>query len=644
MSRSTSKDSKFPAVTTSVVGDTTAVEGDFGLRQPAAMMREEFDVDGMSLHSASSSTRPVHNRNCCGDCSRPGERGDIKGIIRCIGRWFKGPDPPMRYYIRPWYPAVHEVPLRLRDRWAPKKKLKILYLLLFYAIWFGIFAAMYAAWKTTPDRATPNYGIPVRGLACDSTLWRPKNECGMNGDLCRPFTGDMAFRCPSRCKEFQLLSPHAVGVEEVNYQPLVVGGPVYRGDSQICAAAMHAGIVTNADGGCGIIKRIGEHTGFEASEAHGIPSVAFNSTFPLAFEFQPGSQSQCNGRDQQWNLLTVSVIFTVLISLLTTSPAVWFFSVFVGTFIQTGLVSDPPEFGSLSTSEAFSVLVGRLLPALFVATILYYTCIKRTVDGLDAIIDKAVLWIGPCWFGALNNHTFDQWIPISRLTGHDLSSQPGALTALAIIICVLVAIAAGQIWFLRQEGRLINHLKLYAIFAIIIIICVPLPSLTLRIHHYILALLLLPGTSIQTRAALIYQGLLMGLFINGIARWDFASILETAEHLREDCAFNSPLPNVSDPHVEIGSLVSTIAFNVTIPDVMSGLEGLTVLINDVERFRTGFNFTNEFVTFEHWRDNSKEVPEYIRFGFFEKDGALDYTMASTWNVDGTWTRMADGPS
>ncbi|KAI5303343.1 hypothetical protein KEM56_007650 [Ascosphaera pollenicola] len=635
---SASQDSKSTTGTTTLVEDAAAVDDDYGLPQPVSMMREEFDVDGLSMQALRPS-RFRRYRSCCSP-----ENGGIRGIGRCIVRWVTGPDPPRRYYIRPWYQPAHEALLKLRDRLAPKKNAKIGLLLVFYCVWFGVFAGMYAAWKTAPNRKTPAYGIPVRKLTCESTLWLPKNECGMNGDLCRPFTGEMAFRCPSNCKDLILLNPHTVGPEEVNYQPLVVGGSVYRGDSYICAAALHAGVISNADGGCGVIKRLEDHTGFDASTNHGISSVAFNSSFPLAFEFQQGSASRCNGRDQQWSILAITVVFTVLISLLTTSPAVWFFSVFVGVFIQTGLISDPPGAGALSVSETFSLMIGRLLPALFVAVILFYTCIRRTVEGLEATIDKAILWLGPCWFAALNNHTFDKWVPISRLTGHDLTQQPGALTALAIIIVVLVAAAVGQIWYLRQEGRLVNYLKLYAIFVLIIIICVPLPSLTFRIHHYILALLLLPGTSIQVRPALIYQGLLVGLFINGVARWDFASILETTEALRGDGVFNSPLPTISDPAIEINSLVSTISFNVTVPNVMDGLEGLSVLIDDVEKFRTGFNFKDEFVTFEHWRDNSITLPEYLRFGFFSRDRALDYTKASTWNADGTWTRMADGPS
>ncbi|KAI5294045.1 hypothetical protein KEM52_004788 [Ascosphaera acerosa] len=618
----------------------------------ATLAREEFDIDMLSdlgsppsYAEASSSSiwrRPFR------DVSWPRPRfrrpGSPQQIIKSVWRWCHGPSEPEKHAIKPWYADYQLAPLHLRDMVIRTRRQKICLLLFYFLAWGCAFAFTYGNWKAMPARLTPDYGMPVRGLTCDSVFWKPKNECGMNGDLCRPFTGPMAFRCPSRCKEIKLLNPHAVGTEEVNYQPLVIGGPIYRGDSYLCAAAMHAGIISNKDGGCGVINRIGEHTGYNASDAHGLSSIGYDSTFPLAFEFRPGSGSRCNGRDQQWGLLAISVFFAILITLFTANPAVWFATIFIIVFVQTGLVSDPPEFGNLSVAEAISKLFGRMLPAAFVCAVMFHFYIRRTMQDNNAMFEKAVFWLGPCWFGALNNHTFDRWIPIARLTGSDLAQQPGALTALTIILIILVTIAIGQIWMFQREGRLIRYLQLYLLFAALIAIGVVIPSLSLRIHHYILALLLLPGTSMQTRLSMIYQGLLVGLFINGVARWDFASILETAEHLRDNGPFDSALPAVAEPVITIGALVSTIAFNVSVPDVMSGLEGLTVLVNDVERFRTGFRFDEENVTFEHWRDNSVRVPDYIRFGYYEKDGALDYTQASTWNVDGTWTRMQDGPS
>ena len=61
-----------------------------------------------------------------------------------------------------------------------------------------------------------------------------------------------------------------------------------------------------------------------------------------------------------------------------------------------------------------------------------------------------------------------------------------------------------------------------------------LPGLTLRVHHYILAMLLIPGCATRGRTALMFQGILLGLFLSGAARWGLAAIVETADSLRRD--------------------------------------------------------------------------------------------------------------
>jgi hypothetical protein len=38
-------------------------------------------------------------------------------------------------------------------------------------------------------------------------------------------------------------------------------------------------------------------------------------------------------------------------------------------------------------------------------------------------------------------------------------------------------------------------------------------------HHYIFGLAIIPATAFPTRLSLIYQGLALGLFLNGVARY-----------------------------------------------------------------------------------------------------------------------------
>jgi LCCL domain len=292
----------------------------------------------------------------------------------------------------------------------------------------------------------------------------------------------------------------------------------YRGDSFICGAAIHAGVFKDQRGGCGVVSLLGERRKFPSVQRNGIQSVGFNSSFPLFFSFAQDDSSlraafsHCS--DPRWRLLGVSVIFTSVLSLFTTSSTLFFGSVFTGMFFHVALASDPPDFPDFDS--VVSEAAGRFLPAAFVGLGMYIYCVQKTLHNLHAQLEKTVLWLGACWLGALSNVSFDL-IPIQRLTPHDLKQQPGAITALTLIVILLIAIVVTQAWAFRIEGRLPRYLGLYGAIGVGILLLMVIPRLNLRIHHYIVALLLLPGTSLQNRPSLVYQGLLVGLFINGIA-------------------------------------------------------------------------------------------------------------------------------
>lgn len=165
------------------------------------------------------------------------------------------------------------------------------------------------------------------------------------------------------------------------------------------------------------------------------------------------------------------------------------------------------------------------LPAVFVGLVIYHFCIHHSLNRLTAQVEKTVLWLGGCWLGASSNLTFER-LPIQRLTLHDLQ-QPGAIPTVVIIVLAILLIAIFQAWAFRIEGRMPRYLTFYTCLGLLILALVVIPHMNVRIHHYILALLLLPGTTLQTRPSLLYQGLLVGLFMNGIARWCFDSILQT---------------------------------------------------------------------------------------------------------------------
>ena len=216
---------------------------------------------------------------------------------------------------------------------------------------------------------------------------------------------------------------------------------------------------------------------------------------------------------------------------------------------------------------------------------------------------------------------------------------------------------------------------------------------------------------------MLYQGILVGLFVNGIARWGFDSVLQTTGALRGDGQFDSLLPNVSvvlNASVGGGARavvnggkeeVQQIAFRWDQPP--APYDGLSVLVNDVERHRWYVGEGERTVTFKRVGDaavvegaeeeeddgsvNTKSISkqqqllqlqpsrweewinqtllasassdstaedelrrrdrvrafgdkQYFRFGFMQGSGAADYTKAGVWEEDGGWVDMEEGAS
>ena len=608
----------------------------------------------------------------------------LKTAWRATVKWVKGPHPPRIYSITPLFPKIQLAPIALLDRYAPKKTHKFWALILLYACW--LFAFSLVLWKSSFSEQIPGFGTPLR-LGCQSRYWNNGNGCGINGDQCRPFANaSQAFRCPADCHKSILQNPHAVGDQEVVYESLVVGGPadsetnfeddlvndaVYRGDSFICASAVHAGFINDAEGGCGVLTLTGEQSSFAKSKRHGINSFGFDSYFPQSFGFLSGTRAQC--KDLRWPATIITVIFTTILSLFTTSPAVFFWSIFVALFFHVGLASDPPSLTNYYS--LLSIAFGRFLPACFCGWVTYRYTVKRSLTDLTAQIEKTVLWLGPAWVGALNNYTFDR-IPIQRLTPHDIKAQPGAVPALICVVLTIFFMALGQAWAFRVEGRMPRYLLIYTIFVLSLLFLVAVPGLNVRIHHYILALLLLPGTCFQNRPSLVYQGLLVGFFVNGIARWGFDSILETPDSLLRGAQRGTLLPAISvlamgarNITFDLGSLPIFDRKSKTLFD------GISVLVNDVERFRgfgdnkdywpdgyvNGGNFTWTWTRHRFGSDindlsvpggseesqidvDSAALPEYFRFGYMAGSRVGDFSKAGKWDSDGRWIEMKSGPS
>jgi hypothetical protein len=553
---------------------------------------------------------------------------------RSILNAINGKGPPRVLSFQPIFPQYQSIPSKLVSRLLPGFYGELVVTLVICSAWALMFGLIMRA-SLLNDQAG-EYGEVIR-LSCSSRLWLSNAYCGLNGTECEPFdVYAFAFRCPASCASEQILEPHVVGDRELNYQHYVIGGPseidgnemfVYRGDSFICPAAIHAGITTDYLGGCGVLRRVGMQGNFPSVSLNGINSVGFAPRFPLSYSLEPGSRP-C--RDPQWILLSFSVLATCIISITTTSSSVFFSAIFCIFHFQVALASEPPYYSDFA--DIVSAAFGRLLPSAGVGFVIHHFFVRRCIGDLKAPLEKTLLWVGTCWVGALNKYTFDQ-LPISRLTPHDIQQQPGALTALIIILSVVVVIALSQAWAFRLERRLARHVLLYIVLALLLTLLAQAPALDLRIHHYIIALLLLPGTSLQTRPSLAYQGVLVGLFINGIARWDFASVLQTPAELLQDGLLGSAVPQMALSYVNADSI------GFTIDEMAKGFEGISLLVNDVVRIQELDVTTPSSI---NWTRQFADEPVFLRFAFTARNvlGGFwygDFTRPGVWWQNGTWS-------
>lgn len=578
------------------------------------------------------------------------------------GDWCRGPKPPRKHRIVPFNEYLQTAPRDfihgLRGWW------RFVIFGLACCAWVVAFGLLLSLHRLPSD--IDGHGPPVR-LSCVDSLWPSEEYCGLDGRNCQPFANtSFPFHCPANCASAQVLNPRTVGNESYNYRPLVIGGPAslglddlgtsistswaYRGDSFICGAAIHYGSsVSNKNGGCGLLLMNGTKSIFGMSRREGIQSIPFYGSFPLSFGFR----ELYGCEDPRWKLLTLSVIMTVVFGCFTSSPATFFAPIFTIMFFQVVMASDPPRYATYAGLA--STALGRFLPAALAAVVIYRISVHRALKGCTAHVEKTILWVGGAWVGALSNYTLDQ-IPIQRLTGHDIRQQPGAIAALVIIVLVIFLIALYQCWCFRTEGRLPRYLGIYACLGASLGILAAMPRLHLRIHHYILALLLLPGTAMQTRLSLLCQGLLVGLFINGTARWGFDSILQTSEALRADAQLGSDLPLLFDP------LINNTAISFTWDRALQGWDGVSVLVNDVQRYignggadadaEPFFTWTNATTTtsFDPFAPpyiTGVEVFTYFRFALFKylPFGVIaygDYTRPGVWFANGTWSGIPPG--
>ena len=555
-------------------------------------------------------------------------------LARCV-KYAAGPSPPVvETALKPFLPKIE----RFFDRlFAPITARRQVIAPLFMLAWFFIFTFLVRAsyFNSSTTEGSPNW------VTADVSYWYTNADCGLNGTSCSPFTDySYTFRCPGRSLSTELLNDRTVGAEEVIYQPLVVGGNddlhTYRSDSWICAAAIHHGLFKNEKGGCGALELVGDFTNYVGGTKNGVKSTSFPSSFISSYRFTD-SATASNCEDLQWNILGFNVAMLFLFSFVVrAAPAALFWAMFVMGFWHVVLVSDP-------TSSPPDVSLGfeYFLPAIFIGAAFWRYSFRWVVPAYEgAVLERTVWYCGGFWIGLLINISL-AWIPIDRLTPHDIQQEPGGLVAVICVVIFVFLVVVNQLRVIRRTGWFGFYLFWYVVGGLVIMVLALLPGLEFRLHHYLIGMVLMPGLAFVTRPSAFFQGLLLGMFLDGAGRWGLDTILATPASLVGDGTMGTDLPSFLTSAANFSAGQTDIFWDAIPDSLASSYDGFSLLLNDVEVLSgSATNFSAA-----GWVNATAELPYYFRLAYMNDGTVGDFTRTATaFFFNGTWVDPASGAS
>lgn len=581
----------------------------------------ENDTDvPVSTNNEISSTNDIDDIESTPSFQPPPHKNVVVRILRKI---WDGPDtpvdnPPTR--IRLLLP-LEEFPEKFAHRYS--KNIRIALLSAYCALWFLLTVSILQPYFTKPPLslgwAKANPTVVLLSCLASTDFWKGKNAaCGMDGKSCPSFKDegqDIIFRCPAFCDRGSwVYSLAPIGDQRIRYRGYFVGGGAddvdrafdpqqlsrpYRGDSYLCGAGVHAGAISPFFGGCARISYSSKDQGlFPAARGrYGVgPSIGFDSFFPVSYYFKSLAANDAEHYSHCYDPRLLNLVLNVVLGapiVYLASGAVTFWVISMVGFWTICLATDPPVTVDVLDHDTYSHLISvgleRMLPTCFILYVLWHSSVRRTFSvpadwpHKGSPVTRLVLWYPLFWIGVLNNITFDR-LPLDRLTWDDISRQPGALVAASSILALVSVCAVVQAYKIWLSGRFHKYLAVYGGMLVGLVFIGCLPGLTLRIHHYILALLLIPGCSTRGHTALMFQGILLGLFLLGASRWGLAAIAETVSSLRRDDPQGRVLPpTFLGYNATLGVLLWTVAAD---PMILPPSEytDTSLLVNDIERY------------------------------------------------------------
>ena len=402
----------------------------------------------------------------------------------------------------------------------------------------------------------------VQSITCAATL--------MDCEAC--VANQATFiQCPPRCSDF---------FDDAATYAVYGSNNTYRGDSKICRAAIHHGIMSVANGGCAQMRIGGPVARFAGSTRNGIESFDAEY-FPYSFSFSDPQPSRPPfGMSLQWGMLSWLLLSWILAALLQLSAAhTWTLLIFQGFWYLT--------FTARGGSAYSCLLVGTrwFLPLVAIAAVLWRIAAKQAFLPCQAQPWKIVLCYVLPFALALHLDFATLVVPSVTVTPGGFSKGPGALILLLFLaLLVLVVIGYHGVQLYRASLALTYAVPYLAVIIILVLLSFLLVGqASPHIHHSLSSMFLFPLTRFPTVPSLITQGLLAGVMVNGIAYWGLSPPWDPSpiSFSPPTCAPRVLFQNASLMHLdwECGPLPSSLQFalNVNGAWMYQGIESSCII-------------------------------------------------------------------
>jgi len=357
-------------------------------------------------------------------------------------------------------------------------------------------------------------------FTCDNYYWRNytniDDQCGPGGVKCLPFsTGWWVARCPGNCLGNGYGSP-------------VIGDYYYTANSRVCAAAIHAGVIDNAGGGCFKMRFAGEQSAYNGTTSNDVTSTSFG-WFPKSMEFSKVDNGQSCNDIAPWVDVYIAFGIAILFLVVRVKSSLAFSCLVLTGFIYLTVSS------TLSSGDAYIVALNDYSPRLLVLALFcgFSWPIAGRITFPDPRrfpLDGLLFYFLPFWLGI--HMDFLQTI------GIDLTFSQGMFSSTSMIIGFVLFIIIGGAAVLYQflqlyRARKLSKVLICVVFAIIPILIVSLgfsDLLSFHFHHYMVGMvgfLIFIGQP-KSRISIIFQALMLGVLVNGVTIWNIAPLYDPA--------------------------------------------------------------------------------------------------------------------